>query len=256
MKKVAIITGASSGIGKELFLSIPDWIEIDEVWVMARSRKNLELLQESTDKKVVVIDGDLTDNSVIGRLIGLLEAEKPLVTLLINSSGYGKFGKTCDVSLSDTLGMVDLNCRALTAVTHAVLPYMDKGSHVMQIASIAGFTAIPYLNVYAASKAYVLSFARSLKSEYKKQGINVLAVCPFWTKTNFFARAKNSEDEIIKKYFVMYDPKKVAKRAWRDLKRKKEVSSYGGLNKILVFLMKISPNPMKMWIWKKVQKLD
>ena len=76
------------------------------------------------------------------------------------------------------------------------------------------------------------------------------------TKTNFFARAKNSEDEIIKKYFVMYDPKKVAKRAWRDLKRKREVSSYGGLNKILVFLMKISPNPMKMWIWKKVQKLD
>ena len=256
MSNIAIITGASSGIGKEFLLTMPKDKVYDEIWVMARNRQALLDLSNLTDKNLVVVDGDLTDNRVIDRLIAKLEEEKPVVKLLINCSGFGKFGKTGDVNMDESLNMIDLNCRALTAVTLACLPYMERGSEIMQVASIAGFAPIPYLNVYAASKAYVLSFAHTLKSEYKKQGIKVLAVCPFWTKTQFFDRAKNSDEQIIKKYFVMYDPKKVAIRAWKDLKHNRYPSSYGAFNKFLVFLMKLTPVRLKHFVWKKVQKLD
>ena len=256
MKNIAIITGASSGIGKEFLLTIPKDKVYDEVWVMARNKNALEKLAELVDRNIVVVDGDLTDNRVIDRLIKKLDQEKPVVKLLINCSGFGKFGKTGDVNIDESLNMIDLNCKALTAVTLACLPYMEKGTEIMQVASIAGFSPIPYLNVYAASKAYVLSFSQSLKSEYKKQDIKVLAVCPFWTKTQFFDRAKNSDEQIIKKYFVMYDPHKVALRAWKDLKRNRYTSSYGKLNKFLVFLMKITPTRLSHFVWKKVQKLD
>ncbi len=255
MKNIGIITGASSGIGKEFLLSIPKDKEYDEIWIMARSKNRLEELQTLTDRKLVVLAGDLTDNQVIEALSAKLEEEKPCVKLLINCSGYGKFGKTGDIDVKESLGMIDLNCKALTAVTLACLPYMDKGSEVLQIASISGFQSLPYLNVYAASKAYVLSFSRALMSEYKSQGIKVIAVCPYWTKTEFFARADTKEHDVIKRYFVLYDPKKVVKKAWRDLKRGRAVSSYGFFNKLMVFFMKFMPNRFNMWVWKKVQGL-
>ncbi|HBK01544.1 MAG TPA: short-chain dehydrogenase [Clostridiales bacterium] len=256
MKTIAIMTGASSGIGYKLFSTMPARYKFDEIWVIARSKDKLEKLS-STKGKVVPIPLDLSDNRSIGVLIDKLKEENPVVKLLVNCSGYGKFGKTEDIPLDETLGMIDLNCRALTAITHIALPYMKKGSEIMEIASVAGFQAIPYINVYAATKAYVLSFARALKSEVKKRGIKVTAVCPYWTKTKFFDRAEDGEKgKTVKKYFAVYDPEKVAKRAWKDLEKGKTVSSYGAFNKFLVFCAKILPEGIKTGVWKKSQGLE
>ncbi len=255
MKNIAIITGGSSGIGKELILTMPKDKVFDEVWVVARDSEKLEKLKTETQLNIVPISLDLTDNGAIAQLLEKIKTENVKIKLLINSSGFGKFGKTEDVPIDQTLNMIDLNCKALTAITHVSLKYMDENSEIIQIASIAGFQAIPYINVYSATKAYVLSFSRALRSELKQQKIQVLAVCPFWTKTAFFDRAKVGEEEIVKKYFAIYDAKKVAKRAWSDLKRNKSVSSYGALNKILRFFIAILPSSLCTWIWKKSQKL-
>ncbi len=255
MKSIAIITGATSGIGKELLLSMPKDKVFDEVWVVARDKERLEKLKDETSLNIVPLSLDLCDNQSIATLIEKIEAENVNIKLLINSSGFGKFGKTEDISLEDTLSMIDLNCKALTAITHASIKHMEEACEIIEIASIAGFQAIPYINVYSATKAYVLSFTRALRSELKAQKIKVLAVCPFWTKTAFIDRAKSGNDEIIKKYFAVYDAKKVAKRAWRDLKKNKKVSSYGAVNKIVRFFVSILPSSICEWVWKKSQKL-
>ena len=109
----------------------------------------------------------------------------------------------------------------------ASLPYMTKDSNIINIASVASMQPVPYINVYAASKAFVLSFSRSLNREFKKQGIYTTAVCPFWTKTEFFDRATQDENAVVKKYVAMYKSEQIVKRAFRDAKKKKDVSKFG-----------------------------
>ena len=108
------------------------------------------------------------------------------------------------------------------------LPYLGEGSCIVNIASVAAFQPIPYINVYAASKAFVLQLSRALNREVRPQGIRVMALCPFWTKTEFFDQAIDAgREQIVKKYTAMYDPAQIVRRAWRDLARGKDVSKYG-----------------------------
>mgnify|MGYP003298486432 CR=1 FL=1 len=96
---------------------------------------------------------------------------------------------------------------------------------------------VPYINVYAASKAFVLSFSRSLNREFRNQGIYTTAVCPFWTKTEFFDRAvKENKNDVVKKYVVMYKSEQIVKRALRDAKKKKDVSKFGFIARFQMFL--------------------
>ncbi|MBR3437319.1 MAG: SDR family NAD(P)-dependent oxidoreductase [Lachnospiraceae bacterium] len=183
MKNIAIITGASSGIGREFVKTLKDHMNVEEVWVIARSEDKLRALQEETPIPVRPVPLDLSDPAFIGKMESLLATEKPDVRLLINASGYGKFDAVEKLSMEDDLGMIDLNCRALAAMTKLALPYMHSGAKVIEIASVAAFQPIPYINVYGASKAFVLSFSRALNRELKKRGIHVMALCPFWTKT-------------------------------------------------------------------------
>ena len=189
MKNIAIITGASSGIGKEFTLDLKNRENVDEVWVIARDREGLEKLKDEIPFKIKVIPMDLTKNESYEEYKKILEEEKPNVKLLINCSGYGKFDKTTKLTYQENIGMIDLNCRGLTSLTILTIPYMKKGANIVNIASVAAFQPIPYINVYAASKAYVLSFSRGLYMEVKAEGIHVMAVCPFWTRTKFFDRA-------------------------------------------------------------------
>ena len=199
---------------------------------------------------------DLSDRDSFKTYAALLEEEKPEVTTLILCSGFGKFDSVENVSLEDQLNMMDLNCGAVMAMSKITVPYMTKGSHIINIASVAAFQPIPYINVYGASKAFVLSFSRALNREVKKYGITVTAVCPFWTKTEFFDRAVDSgKDAVVKKYAAMYDPKDIVKRAWRDSKRGKDVSKFGFVARAQVLLVKILPHKLVMDIWMSQQKL-
>ena len=257
MKTIAVITGASRGIGKEFADRIEEYGKVDEIWAIARNLDKLETLKESVPFPVRAIALDLSKEESFAEYSALLEKEKPFIKLLINCSGFGKFGAVTNVSTSENLNMISLNCAALTAITQESLPYMGKGSDIIQIASVAAYQPIPYIAVYGATKAYVLSFSRALNREVKKQGIHVMAVCPFWTKTDFFNRAidKNTET-VVKKYAAMYMPSQIVGKAYRDIKKKnKDVSMYGFVANIQTLATKLLPHKVIMSIWQSQQKL-
>lgn len=186
--KIAVITGASSGLGIEfLRAAVTLCPEIDTYWLIARREDRLEALKpQFPEKNLRPIALDLTDSAALKQFNALLEREKPEISLLINNAG---FGKLCDFATSDIesqTAMIDLNCRALTAVTRYSLPYMKTGGLILNISSIASFAPTPRMAVYCSTKAYVQSFSRALREELKPKKINVLAVCPGPMITEFW----------------------------------------------------------------------
>lgn len=122
---------------------------------------------------------------------------------------------------------------------------------------MAAFQPIPYIDVYGATKAFVLSFSRALNRELRRQGVGVMAVCPFWTKTAFFVRATSSGgDGVVKKYAAMYDPDDIVRRTWRDAKRGRDVCTYGFVARGQAALTKLLPHSLVMDVWMKQQKLS
>jgi short-subunit dehydrogenase len=255
MKTIAIITGASSGMGRRFAETVKKFGAVDEIWAIARRADRLEELKKTAPYPVRPIALDLSSPEAPGVLQAMLAGETPSIRLLVNASGFGKFQATEETPLADNMNMVDLNCRAVAALCQICLPYMTEGSRIINIASVAAFQPIPYINVYGATKAFVLSFSRALNREVKPRGIRVMAVCPFWTKTEFFDRAVVTKDAVVKKYIAMYDPKDIVRRAWRDLKWGKDVSIYGFKARGQVALVKILPHKLVMDIWMKQQGL-
>ncbi len=253
-KKIAVITGASSGIGKRFCETISQYGIYDELWVIARRLDKLNEIKAPFPIKAISMD--LSDKSAASKYNELLKEENPNIGLLINASGYGKFSATEDISLEDNINMIDLNCEALVSMCYLSLPFMKEGSKIINIASVAAFQPVPYINVYSASKAFVLNFSRSLNRELKHKKISVLAVCPFWTKTEFFNRAIDSEKEtIVKKYTAMYRPEQIVKRAWRDAKKGKDVSKFGFVARFQAVLAKLLPHSFVMSYWINQQGL-
>ncbi len=255
MKKIAIITGASSGIGKQFVETINEFGELpDEVWVIARRMDRLTELKTACPIRPIAMD--LTDRSKFQALQVMLREERPDVRLLINAGGFGKFEGTTETALDDNWNMVDLNCQAIQAMCQITIPFMSSGSKIINIASIAALQPVPYINVYAASKAFVLYYSRGLNRELKSRGIGVTAVCPFWTKTEFFDRAVRTDREpVVKKYAAMYKPEQIVTRAWRDVKRGRDVSKFGFVARSQALLCKIMPHSFIMSVWMKQQKL-
>ena len=256
MKNIAIITGASSGIGKEYFRSLVSRESFDEVWVIARTQEKLQALQTYTDIPLRIFALDLSNAASADVLKKALEEEKPQIRYLICASGFGRF---CAIEEDDPAvlqNMIDLNCRSIVGVTAVSYPYMAKGGAMILVASVAAFQPIPYIATYAATKSFVLSYGRALDKELRKaRGARCLCVCPFWTKTAFFERAV-AEKQVVKKYAVMYKPEQIVKQTWKDLKHKKrDVSIFGGTAKGQTLLVKLFPHRFVMWVWQKQQKL-
>ena len=256
MKRVAVITGASSGMGRRFAETLTKWGTFDEVWAIARREDRLASLQEILPFPVKPIALDLTHRESFRVYEQLLAAEQPQVEVLINASGFGKFQSVVDTPLDVNLNMVDLNCQALMAMCQLTVPYMPEGGRIINIASVAAFQPIPYINVYGATKAFVLSFSRGLNRELKSRGIGVTAVCPYWTKTEFFDRAVvEGEEPVVKKFVVMYEPEQIVARAWRDAKRGKDVSMFGFVARAQTGLVKMLPHKLVMDTWMRQQKL-
>lgn len=255
--RIAVITGASSGMGKQFALKLKDNFSVDEVWLIARNRDRLNQTAENCGIPAKVFSMDLGDTNAYFEYINALKENNPDVALLVNCSGFGKFAAFCDTPMQDNLNMIDINCKALTAMTQLTLPYMHEGAKIVNVASVAAYQPIPYINVYAATKSYVLFFSRALNRELKSRKISVTAICPFWTKTTFFDRAINKDDKdvIVKKYAVLYDPEKVVDKAYKDVARGKEISIYGSYARFQCFLTKILPHKFVMNVWLSQQKL-
>ena len=148
---IAIVTGASSGIGREFVKRIAENDGYEQIWIIARRRERLLELELKYGQKIVPIPLDLTQTDELNKFADILKEKKPNVKLLINCAGFGKFGKYDAIPTEDTLKMIDLNCKALVFLSEAVIPYMTEGAKIIEIDSIAAFQPIPYLNVYGAT---------------------------------------------------------------------------------------------------------
>ena len=149
------------------------------------------------------------------------------------------------------LDIIDLNSRALTGMCHLSIPYMKAGARIWNMGSMSSWQPVPYINVYGASKAYVLSFSRALGKELEKQGIRVMAVCPGWITTEFFEHAVH--DDTIRYYNRFYPPEQVIAKALRDMKKGKAVSVLGFPERVQVQLVKHLPTSFIMNTWCRQQ---
>lgn len=249
--KIAVITGASSGMGREFVYAIDKEFVLDEIWVIARREDRLKELQAKCRTTIRPLSWDLNDSTSFEKYNSLLEQYKPEIHILVNAAGYGFFGEFIKMNLEQQLGSIDLNAKALTAISYLSIPYMPAGSHLINLASNSSWQPVPYINVYGASKAYVMSFSRALSVELKSLGIHVMAVAPGWIKTEFFDHAIH--DDTIKYFDRYYTAKQVIDKAMKDLKKKKPVSILGFPVQMQVLAVKFLPVKLIMKIWCKQQ---
>lgn len=249
--KIAVITGASSGMGRDFVYAIDKEYELDEIWVIARREERLKDLQSECRTKIRPIALDLIKSESYNIYKTLLETHNPTIQVLVNNAGFGLFGAFMDMDLDEQLKIIDLNTKALTAMCHISIPFMTKGSQIINLASNSSWQPVPYINVYGSSKAYVLNFSRALGIELEKQGIQVMAVAPGWIKTEFFDHAIH--DDTIKYYDRFYTSKQVVDRAMKDLKKRKTVSIMGFPVRMQVRMVKLLPTKWIMSIWCKQQ---
>lgn len=250
MKYIALVTGASSGIGREFVLQIAaHYPSLDEIWVLARRAKELYRLQEKLpDKKLRVMPLDLSQDTALEALEEHLRKEHPCIRLLVNSAGCGKSGPVEEQSWRDASRMLDVNCRALTAVTMLCLPYLKRGSRIIQVDSGSAFLPQPGFAIYAASKSYVLSFDQALRTEQKSKGISVTSVCPGPVDTEFF-RTGEIHLSPWKRLFLT-KPEKVVRKALFDAEAGRALSICGCSVKIVRLAARLLPQGVLLWLMK------
>ena len=253
---IAIVTGASSGMGREFALQLSDYVKVDEIWVIARRAEALETLKAEISVPVRPLALDLLDDDSFEKLEELLEEEKPNIRLLVNAAGFGKFGAYHRVSIKDDCRMLDLNCKALMVMTRLCLPYMEAGSHILQLDSLSAFQPVPYITTYGATKAFVLSYSRAMNRELKPKGIRMMAMNPGWVRTEFFNHAFQTNEGSEVQYFDrLYEAKDCVATGLKDLyKTKKDYSVHGLPVKLQVMAVKLLPHRLVMNVWQNQQK--
>ena len=184
MTRVAIITGASSGMGAE-FCKRLDAYNLDSIWLIARRKDKLDEVASSLKTANRIITADLTDPSQIDSIKALIDSEAPDIRYLINCAGFGKFGMTWELSPELTKSMIDLNVTALVQMTSICIPHMREGSHIIELDSLSAYVPLYDLNVYASTKAFVRHFCSGLRAELKDRRVSVTEVSPGWVRTEF-----------------------------------------------------------------------
>ena len=252
---IAVVTGASSGMGKEFVLQLSEYVKVDEIWVIARREAALKALAEQCAVPVRPVVLDLCCEDAFQKYEALLSAENPNVKLLVNAAGFGKFGSFEKIPMEDELKMIDLNCKALVAMTRLTLPYMTKGSHILQLDSLSAFQPVPFITTYGATKSFVLSYSRAMNAELKKTGIRMMAMNPGWVKTEFFNHAFQTSTHEVQYFDRLYEAADVVATGLKDLyKTKKDVSIHGLPIRNQVRLVKLLPHSMVMQVWMNQQK--
>lgn len=195
MKSIAIVTGASSGVGREFVRQLDAGAggPLDELWLIARRKAVLDEIASACRTPTRVLALDLTDSAAFEEVSRELSREEPRVQWLVNSAGFGKFGDFHAVSEKDTADMVRLNCLAVVEMCYLALPHMAAGSRIVNLASIAGVIPQPRLSVYSATKSFVLDFSRTVDHELSGSGIHITALCPKFMRTGFLDKPNDNE---------------------------------------------------------------
>ena len=226
---IILITGASSGMGVEFALQLDNVFKnIDEIWLVARRKKEMLEVAQHLEHTTRVLDMDVTDDEQIKRLV--------------NGAGYGIMGDFSASNIKDALGMIDVNCKALTQITHLCIPYMRQNSRIIQLASSAAFLPQPNFAVYAATKSYVYSFSRALNQELRRRKIYVTAVCPGPVDTPFFDIAEKTGSTLAVKKLTLVRADQVVEKAIADSYHKRERSVYSAWIQSFEVLAKVLPH--------------
>ncbi len=239
MKQIAVITGASSGLGEEFTRQICTNYNYDELWIIARRAEKLEALAKelnSTKGKECVrpVVMDVSGKEGVNRFKDFLESEKDFeIGLLINNAGFGTYGPFADTPLERQMDMVELNCTTVTGICGIALPYLKKGSVIINTASLAAFLPLGNFAVYGATKSYVLSFSVALAAELHDKGIKVCALCPGSVSTEFANVASNGARKEVKGGIP---PKKVVAQCLRRAFKGKTVSLYRPKWRVTAFM--------------------
>ena len=277
MKNIAIVTGASSGFGKEFVKLFVRRKDIDEVWIISRNEdrlnkikehfgKKIKVLKHTQDrkvqyeedreygKKIKVFSMDLSVKDNIKTFGTLEELKKCNIKYLVNNAGFAKFCSYDDISIDESVNMIDLNVSGVVAMGLVCIPYMKKGSHIINVASQASFQPLPYQNIYSSTKAFVRNYTRALNVELRDKGIIATAVCPGWMKTELYNRGIIGAERATTYFSHMVKPSVVARKALHDADMGRDISVYSFYVKFCHLLAKILPQKIMMKLWMLQQK--
>lgn len=251
MKKIAIVTGASGGLG-EAFVKQMMTQDIDEIWCIARTQSKLENLKSKYGERIVPLPLDLCEGTSLQYIQKCLKEQAVSVVFLINNAGIGE---TLDsyqgFGLEQITQLITVNCTAVVSLCALAIPYMHSGSKIINIASQSAFQPVPYLNLYASSKVFVRHYTRALNVELKQKHITATGVCPGWVDTDMLVREINGKQVY---YPGIVCAERVAQKAMRDAKKGKDMSVCTLYVKYMHLLAKILPQKMVMWGWMRAIK--
>lgn len=245
MQKIAIITGASGGIGQAF---VQELIKetLDEIWVVGRNEQHLLELKDKFGDKIKPICKDLTNSSDITSFSNLLKERNVLLCWLINNASIARMDASREFTSLEIEQTIDLNCKAPVMLSNICIPYMKNGSKILNISSASSFQPVPYINLYASTKAFERNYSRALHAELAPYGITVTAVCPSWVDTTMLTKEINGK----KVHFPgIVNAKRVALTAIKDAKKGKDMSICSFYVKCQHINVKLFPQKLTMKFW-------
>jgi uncharacterized protein len=253
----ALITGASTGIGREL-AQIAATNGYDVI-LTARTTQSLQTaaadIERTTTRKTHIFPTDLSQPNAARNLFAEITQAGLTIDVLINNAGFGLLGKFWELPEDEQMQMIQLNIGALTQLTRLALPGMieRRNGYILNVASTASFQPGPLMAIYYASKAYVLSFSEAIHNEAKGTGVNVCCLCPGATRTEFDKRAAMEGTRLFKSSHVM-SAQEVAQIGWDAMKQGKSSVIAGRMNSTLAFFTRFAPRQMAAGIARSLQE--
>jgi len=251
------VTGGSSGIGLELARCLAH--DHYEIVIVARREAGLAAaaaeLRTAGARGVTAIPADLSDPEAIERLLATLDASAFDVTTLVNNAGFGAAGAFADLPLATQLGMIQTNIAALTHLTHRLLPGMRlrHSGRILNVASTAAFQPGPFMAVYYASKAFVLSFSEALAEELRGSGVTVTTLCPGPTATGFAARARLGATRMFRRGVAM-SAVTVAEAGYAAMLRGDRIVVPGAGNKLVAQANRLAPRGLMTRVMRRLNE--
>lgn len=254
--KTALITGASGGIGEafaRLFASVG--------WNLVLASRKGDMLarlaamlsaEQGIRAEVLPVDLSAPDSPV--KVMSFLHSRSIPVDALVNNAGYGTFGPFAESDLDAELGQIQVNVTALTQLTRLLLPDMIRRKHgrILNVASTAAFQPGPYMAVYYATKAYVLSFSEAIANELQGSGVTVTCLCPGPTNTGFNERAKIAGRGLLSRKSVMMEADAVARTGFAGMMKGKRLVIPGLLNKALAHSTRLGSRGLSAGIVRRI----